>query len=60
MATERQTMSKPTFYECGICGAMHNVVWHGDCRQDDARFDCEALDEKFGRDGWEEVEQDEV
>lgn len=46
---------KPKFYECGICGAMHSNDWHGDCRDNESRFDTEELDEEFGRDGWEEV-----
>lgn len=26
------------YYDCGICGAMHRTDWHGDCREDAARF----------------------
>lgn len=46
----------PRFYECGICGAMHSADWDGDCRQDDARFDVEMLDERYGINGWTEVD----
>ncbi len=51
-------MTKPTFYECGTCGAMHDVLWSGDCRQDDARFAPDELDKKYGSLGWEEVEME--
>ena len=40
--------SKPQFYECGICGQYHSIKWNGDCRQDNARFNPEDLDAKFG------------
>lgn len=45
----------PEFYECGICGAMHWSRWDGDCREDQARFNVEDLDTRYGCDGWAEV-----
>lgn len=45
----------PRFYECGICSQYHSIDWNGDCRQDDARFNPEDLDAKYGSMGWEEV-----
>ena len=45
----------PTFYECGICGSYHSILWDGDCRQDNARFDPYDLDAKYGSNGWTEV-----
>lgn len=51
---------KPTYYECGICGAWHNARWEGDCRQDDARFMLEDLDAKHGPDGWEAIDMEDV
>lgn len=50
----------PTYYECGICGAMHSALWNGDCRQDSARFFVDTLDEKHGSDGWLEIDMDDV
>ena len=50
------TDTKPRFYECGICTQMHSAEWNGDCRQDDARFNIEDLDAKYGQDGWEEID----
>jgi len=46
---------KPTYYECGICGQYHSVLWDGDCREDAARFTPEDLDAKHGADGWTEA-----
>jgi hypothetical protein len=43
----------PVYYECEICGHFHSVNWWGDCREDNARFTDEELDEKHGRNGWE-------
>lgn len=43
------------FYECECCGALHSVEWDGDCRQDNARFFAEELDERFGFNGWTEI-----
>lgn len=48
----------PRYYDCGICGAMHSADWHGDCRQDSARFTAEQLDAKHGAGGWQEIEVD--
>jgi hypothetical protein len=45
----------PKFYECGICGAWHNLAWCGDCREDNERFFPEDMDAKYGWNGWEEV-----
>ena len=47
---------KPQFYECGCCTQLHNITFTGDCRQDDARFNPEDLDQLYGQDGWEEIE----
>lgn len=47
-------MTKPVFYECGICGHFHSAEWDGDCRQDDARFTADQLDELHGPFEWEE------
>lgn len=46
----------PKFYECGICDAMHWRKWNGDCRQNDARFFADELDEHYGFNGWSEVD----
>jgi hypothetical protein len=53
-------MTKPTFYECGICGAYHSADWNGDCREDAARIDPNDLDKKYGFDGWREIDMDDV
>lgn len=53
---EGKEVNKPQFYECGICGCWHNVEWNGDCRQDDARFSPDDLDEKYGPLGWDSVD----
>ncbi|HEY6766622.1 MAG TPA: hypothetical protein VI386_17825 [Candidatus Sulfotelmatobacter sp.] len=45
----------PQFYECGICGHCHPILWDGDCRDDNNRFTNQELDDKYGADGWEEV-----
>lgn len=45
----------PQYYECGICGHYHSVLWNGDCRQDDARFTLDDIWDKHRQDGWEEV-----
>ena len=46
----------PEFYRCGICDCYHSVMWNGDCREDEARFNCEELDAALGVGGWNEVE----
>jgi hypothetical protein len=46
---------KPQYYRCGICDQWHAAKWNGDCREDEARFFIEDIDEKHGRDGWDEV-----
>ena len=38
----------PTFYRCGICECFHSIKWDGDCRQDNARFFADQLDERYG------------
>jgi hypothetical protein len=45
------------FYECGICGAWHDNDWHGDCREDAARFTLEEIEAEHGEEGigWIEV-----
>lgn len=50
MATNRQ------YYLCEICECYHPADWDGDCRDNSARFAIDELDEKFGPDGWEEVD----
>jgi hypothetical protein len=52
--------NKPTFYRCGICECFHPIAWNGDCREDDARFAMDELDEKHGPFGWDEVEMPEL
>lgn len=51
---------KPTYYECGICGAMHSASFTGDCREDSARFDVDDLDANHGPNGWEEIAMDDL
>ena len=53
-------MSTPTYYHCGICDQYHDVHWLGDCREDDARFNSEDLDDKHGAFGWDEIDMDDV
>lgn len=53
-------MKRPTYYECGICSALHDATWDGDCRQDDARFMPEDLDAKHGPNGWDEIDMGDV
>lgn len=50
----------PTYYDCGICGAMHDARWDGDCRQDNARFSLGDLDDMHGESGWNEIGMDEI
>lgn len=52
-------MDYPEFYDCGICGHYHPAEWDGDCRDDKNRFTGFELDEKYGTDGWEEVDMPE-
>lgn len=52
--------TKPTFYECGICGHWHNAMWDGDCREDNARFFSDQLDAKYGPLGWTVIEMDAI
>ncbi len=59
MATVKDAR-RPTYYDCGICGALHDARWDGDCRQDSARFDPDQLDAKHGVNGWDEIGMEEV
>lgn len=52
----KNSKSLPVFYDCWICGAMHPADWNGDCREDGIRYDPDALDATYGRQGWEEVD----
>lgn len=52
----KMQLGRPAFYECGICGAWHSAEWNGDCREDDARFNAEDLDERYGTFGWKAVD----
>lgn len=52
-------MIKRQFYHCGCCDMYHSINWHGDCREDNARFNCEELDEEYGWNGWEEIDTEE-
>ena len=51
---------RPTFYDCGICGHLHPVIWDGDCRDDNNRYSVDELDSEFGAFGWDEVSMEEV
>jgi hypothetical protein len=53
--TPKKVGGKPAYYDCGICGHNHPLGWDGDCRDDANRFTHEALDKKYGVDGWESV-----
>lgn len=46
----------PEFYACGICDHCHPIDWDGDCRDDANRFTSAALDDRYGAEGWVEVE----
>jgi hypothetical protein len=48
-------MAKPKFYECGICNSYHPVLWDGDCRDDENRFNHDDLNDKYGFIGWVEI-----
>lgn len=50
-----KAVQKPTFYECGICGAHHSALWGGDCREDSARTYPDELDLRYGLPGWDEI-----
>lgn len=43
------------FYLCGICCNYHPAEWNGDCRDDQARFNPDELDARYGPEGWVEV-----
>lgn len=45
------------FYLCGCCCQYHPVTWNGDCRDDQARFDPDELDARYGPQGWVETDQ---
>ena len=53
-------MQKPTYYECGVCGAMHHIEWSGDCREDAVRFDIKDLDARHGSDGWNWIPEQDI
>jgi hypothetical protein len=55
VAVFERSAKRPQFYACGICDHYHNALWNGDCRQDDARFFVDQLDNRYGVDGWVEV-----
>lgn len=42
----------PFFYKCGGCGHYHPLKWAGDCRNDSMRLTGQALDERYGPEGW--------
>lgn len=44
------------YFHCGCCGQFHRVGFSGDCREDAERYNVEDLDERHGREGWEEEE----
>lgn len=52
-------MTKPRYYECGICDHVHPWDFDGDCRDDANRFTAEALDAKHGPHGYELLPMDE-
>lgn len=52
--------TKPTYYECGICGHYHNAWWDGDCRENEARTNPERLDDAFGKTGWDMIEMSDI
>lgn len=54
------TESPPRYYECGCCNCYHPADWHGDCRDDAARFAMDELDAQHTAYGWIEVEMSEV
>ena len=51
---------KPSYFECGGCGAYHPFGWNGDCRVDSMRFYADQLDNLYGLFGWKEVEEREI
>lgn len=50
----RLTGKRPSYQECGCCGAYHPTWYSGDCRNDLYRI--ADPDELHGPDGWDEVE----
>lgn len=46
----------PQFYTCGTCDHYHRKGYLDDCRNDEERFTADELDEKFGAEGWEEID----
>jgi hypothetical protein len=53
-----ESVDKPRFFECPSCGHFHPAGFAGDCRDNKARFTRDALDDRYGEDGWEEVDPD--
>jgi hypothetical protein len=51
-----ESREKPQFFECPACSHFHPVGFEGDCRDDEARFTRDALDLRYGDDGWEEAD----
>jgi hypothetical protein len=51
----RRDIGKPMFVECGCCCCYHPHAFHGDCRDNDNRFDPDDLDAKYGPQGWVEI-----
>lgn len=56
---EIEELPRPQYYECGSCGAIHSMQWHGDCRDDSGRFTSEELDEHHGAGEWDLVTEEE-
>jgi hypothetical protein len=48
--------ARPQFYDCGICGSWHSILWNADCRDDANRFACDEIDEALGAFNWDAVE----
>ena len=48
----------PAYYDCGICGHWHPLMWDGDCREDAYRFTTDEIEAKHGQEGegWGEVD----
>lgn len=47
---------QPTFEECGCCGHYHRPNYFGDCRNDAERFNPNDLDDRYGENGWIQVD----
>lgn len=53
-------MSKPKYFDCGICGSWHRADWWGDCREDSERLTVDDIDARHGDNGWESVDQEDA